>query len=789
MKIPAAQAATVVAVVLLFSKAAGQADHTTEFSQSHAAEHLRVLALDIGPRPMGSPAEQFALEYAVQKLTESGCDTAYIMPMRSTQDQFRRVVNTESGIAIGIQRGTSGRVIVLGAHIDSAGPEIPGANDDASGVAVVLELARALAQRHRQSTLVFALFGGEEMGLRGSELFVEEYSTIDSVMLMIQVDMADASPTLLILADVHDHNSPSWLVHAAFEEFAALGYDGLTYVTHFNTFSSLFERPIASSDHEPFMRTGIPAIALVSDVAAPIHTPQDDYSRFRPEGLKRTGDLVYRLVERFDEGVPEPSKEQYWLYQLGTLQVFVPRWQLWIVIGIAVGTALLSVFVVHNRTGRGHLGQKIRFSGGKLFVVLLFIMALVRGSEVLLGLLKGWRHPWFLEPHLYRLLAALVALLGVWIGIHLARRMKLSPRINAYLLRSVIPLAVLTLVLSLVSVSVAFYAASALFLVSIAFLVKNPVLRTLFWAASPYLMIRLLYHEEVDFMARAVMPGAAGGLAHDLSSYGIVVLGLSAWLFPFLTSFVGIYKESGRDLLWVNRFKEKWAGGILALITIGYIIFLVPRPTYSDTWRRVVHVDEDIDLEKQTSSIWLKSSEYLKDVNVAHSAGDTVLAGWNFRHEVRLKEQIATDWLRWERSGTIQESRELKQYDLKLRMKFSRRPYRLQVTYRSDSASFQNVHAPLAHTAHTNRITFSWHSFPDTIITVPVRFELASTDSVLESITATFAELAYPLQLEGKSTNFIQRTTVRTSELLRTLSLTNSTNSSASTAERFQRAP
>ncbi|MFQ5800087.1 MAG: M28 family metallopeptidase, partial [Bacteroidota bacterium] len=450
MHVLAAHPAAFITTVLLHSVAAGlpdyvvQAAQTTEFSQPRATELLRVLTLDIGPRPMGSPAEQLALEFAVNKLTESGCDTAYIMPMRTTRREFRRIVNTRSGITVGIHKGRTGRIIVLGGHIDSSGPEVPGANDNGSGTAVILELARVLAQREWQSTLVFALFGGEEMGLRGSEHFVTQFATIDSVALMIQVDMANGSPKLLLLADTHDHNAPSWLVRAAFEEFAALGYDGLTYETHFNTFGSLFPRPISSSDHEPFLRKGIPAIGLASDIAAPIHTPQDEFSRFRPEGLKRSGDLVYRLVERFDGGVPEPTKQQYWLYQLGTAFVFVPRWLLWTFVGIAVGTAFASVFILQKRTAADQLKQKIRFSGGKLFVVLLLIVALARGSEFLLVPLKGWRHPWFLEPDLYWLLGVLFGLFGIWIGIHLVRRMKLSRRVNVYLVRSVIPLTLLT---------------------------------------------------------------------------------------------------------------------------------------------------------------------------------------------------------------------------------------------------------------------------------------------------------------------------------------------------------
>src|SRR5260221_576660 len=76
-------------------------------------------------------------------------------------------VNTSSGIAVGIKRGATGRIILIGGHIDSAGPEIPGADDDGSGAATVLELARLFGHKPSHSTLVFCCVGGEEQRLDG----------------------------------------------------------------------------------------------------------------------------------------------------------------------------------------------------------------------------------------------------------------------------------------------------------------------------------------------------------------------------------------------------------------------------------------------------------------------------------------------------------------------------------------------------------------------------------------------------------------------------------------------
>ena len=82
---------------------------------------------------------------------------------------------------LGIQKGSDpSRVVIVGGHIDSivgdvmdAKADAPGANDDASGVAVVLESARILSKRKFRATIVYAVFSGEEQGLWGGKLLAD----------------------------------------------------------------------------------------------------------------------------------------------------------------------------------------------------------------------------------------------------------------------------------------------------------------------------------------------------------------------------------------------------------------------------------------------------------------------------------------------------------------------------------------------------------------------------------------------------------------------------------------
>ena len=144
---------------------------------------------------------------------------SYLMEMKTAENEMTHSsINTNSGIAVGVLHGKTDRIIVIGGHIDSASPDIPGANDNGSGSAVVIELARILSKEQHQSTFVFCLFGGEEAGLCGSDYFVRHFPQLDSVVLMQNIDMANGSDILIPTVEIRDHCTPKWLVKAAFEE-------------------------------------------------------------------------------------------------------------------------------------------------------------------------------------------------------------------------------------------------------------------------------------------------------------------------------------------------------------------------------------------------------------------------------------------------------------------------------------------------------------------------------------------------------------------------------------------
>lgn len=113
----------------------------------------------------------------------AGCgDCLEVVAVEDTVQGNRIPQPTRLRNAVAIQRGTQrpDEVVIIQGHIDSRGSDVmdftsdaPGANDDASGTALVLEAARALSGRQYPVTVVYALLSGEEQGLYGGRLLAQ----------------------------------------------------------------------------------------------------------------------------------------------------------------------------------------------------------------------------------------------------------------------------------------------------------------------------------------------------------------------------------------------------------------------------------------------------------------------------------------------------------------------------------------------------------------------------------------------------------------------------------------
>jgi Zn-dependent M28 family amino/carboxypeptidase len=153
---------------------------------------------------------------------------------------------------IGVQLGVSrpNDVYIVGAHYDSAGN--PGADDDGSGTAGVLEAARILSQYSFEATVVFAAFDREEQGLIGSEAYASAHTT-DHILGMIELDMIAYNPGNHNAAAIYGRASSTPIKQNLAAAISLYG-DGL---------SSTIGGDLPYSDHAPFESYGFQACLLI----------------------------------------------------------------------------------------------------------------------------------------------------------------------------------------------------------------------------------------------------------------------------------------------------------------------------------------------------------------------------------------------------------------------------------------------------------------------------------------------------------------------------------------------
>ena len=199
------------------------------------------------------------------------------------------------GVLPGTDPALTHEAIVLGAHWDhlggSGGAVYHGADDNASGTAVVVGLARAFAASGGVSrTLVFALFGAEESGLIGSRYYVRQPAVpLSQTLAMVNFDMVGRlRDGKLIIGGV---DSGDRLRAAAAE--ATRGA---------NVVADLRGNPYSPSDHSPFYTAGTPVLFLHTGTHDDYHRPSDTLDRLNVDGLARVADVGARIVAALDAG-------------------------------------------------------------------------------------------------------------------------------------------------------------------------------------------------------------------------------------------------------------------------------------------------------------------------------------------------------------------------------------------------------------------------------------------------------------------------------------------------------
>lgn len=247
--------------------------------------HVNQLAAGIGPREAGTGNEHRAAEYIKGELTKYG----YAV----TQQSFRLPNGRISYNVTGSRPGyAADKKMILGSHYDSKAGS-PGANDNASGTSVLLELAKYFRYKNTNAGLTFAFFGSEEkVGSHsadhhfGSRYYVRSMSALDKSQTvgMINIDMIGVGSNFHIRSM---QKGPTTLVN-----------EMLTYARN-NRYGLYFLKDTGRtgmSDHEPFELASIPVAWLQWRSDPNYHTKNDTYSRVQWSRVDTAANLVKNFL-------------------------------------------------------------------------------------------------------------------------------------------------------------------------------------------------------------------------------------------------------------------------------------------------------------------------------------------------------------------------------------------------------------------------------------------------------------------------------------------------------------
>jgi aminopeptidase YwaD len=252
-----------------------------------ALDAIDHLAGRIGPRPGTSAAYFRAADWVQQRLEGSGWDVR--RQRFHTPGGYSWNAPVPAGRSVNLV-ASHGDVrpgepwLLVGAHLDTV-PEAPGAEDNASGIGVLLTLADALAERRSRLPVVLVAVGSEEPRGEtdddhhyGSRAFVASLTTAQrrSLRGMVSMDRVGVGRTLPI-------GSPGEPSPLRAELAAAAERAGVAYVT---------ETGQRSSDHWSFVRDGLPGVRLGGTSYAAYHDDSDVPSVINPPQLERTARTV-----------------------------------------------------------------------------------------------------------------------------------------------------------------------------------------------------------------------------------------------------------------------------------------------------------------------------------------------------------------------------------------------------------------------------------------------------------------------------------------------------------------
>ncbi|HEX9825927.1 MAG TPA: M20/M25/M40 family metallo-hydrolase [Flavobacteriaceae bacterium] len=274
-------------------------------------------------RQTGTEGERKASEYIAERFSNLGLEA------KGTKDYFQTfsfkpktdphqevnytVVGNDSTITgtnvIGYMDNKAPNTVIIGAHYDHLGYGAEGslyreeekaihngADDNASGVAVMLNLASKLKNTNKGNNYLFLAFSGEEMGLLGSNYFTKNSTlNLKDVNYMLNMDMVGRLKQDSTLAVYGVGTSPllKQVVNSSNARFKIIEKESGT----------------GPSDHTSFYNSDIPVLHFFTGQHEDYHRPSDDSDKLNYEGMNAISNYIFEIIKALDDKEKLPFRK------------------------------------------------------------------------------------------------------------------------------------------------------------------------------------------------------------------------------------------------------------------------------------------------------------------------------------------------------------------------------------------------------------------------------------------------------------------------------------------------
>ena len=267
------------------------------FSADRMKHDVFYLASGPGGRGPGEAGREKAYRYIDRMFRQYGLAPFFENGFAQEWNESGQIFRNLAGVIKGSGRGDE--YVIISAHYDhlpsANGRVYPGANDNASGLALMLELAGYYAKQRPSRTIVFAAFDGEEEGRLGSKYFIRNLpgSSAAKTGSAVTPDKIDADINMDSVGRL-DGGKMIFLNSGSSDKWTHI-LRGAGFVTGYDYEASKLD--LDASDQMSFIEAGVPGIQMLSGVNADYHKATDTADKLDYQGMVKEAEFIKEIAD------------------------------------------------------------------------------------------------------------------------------------------------------------------------------------------------------------------------------------------------------------------------------------------------------------------------------------------------------------------------------------------------------------------------------------------------------------------------------------------------------------